>query len=177
MPRRGLTDASLTALEGEYNAIIERQLGRTSGSGSRSASYKLILWPYTRGSCRFLPGCADYAAEAIERHGLIRGGWLAARRLESLSSVLRRRPRSGPALMERRLLIAILLTFVVLYGYQALVVKPKPDASSAGQPATSSASSVVPSKPAAAGPTPETATGPPPAAPSASALVSETCRA
>ncbi|HEY7284932.1 MAG TPA: membrane protein insertion efficiency factor YidD [Vicinamibacterales bacterium] len=43
--------------------------------------YKLIIWPYTRGSCRFLPGCADYAAEAIERHGLLRGGWLATRRL------------------------------------------------------------------------------------------------
>ena len=30
VPRRGLTDASLTVLEGDYNAIIERQLGRTN---------------------------------------------------------------------------------------------------------------------------------------------------
>jgi len=30
VPRRGLTDASLSALEGEYNALVERQLGRAS---------------------------------------------------------------------------------------------------------------------------------------------------
>jgi putative membrane protein insertion efficiency factor len=44
-------------------------------------AYKLCISPYFRGSCRFLPSCADYAAEAIERHGVLRGGWLAARRL------------------------------------------------------------------------------------------------
>jgi putative membrane protein insertion efficiency factor len=43
--------------------------------------YKIVFSPYFTGSCRFLPSCADYAAEAIRRHGTIRGGWLAARRL------------------------------------------------------------------------------------------------
>jgi putative membrane protein insertion efficiency factor len=43
--------------------------------------YKLVFSPYFRGSCRFLPSCADYAAEAVTRHGLVRGSWLAARRL------------------------------------------------------------------------------------------------
>jgi putative membrane protein insertion efficiency factor len=43
--------------------------------------YKIFISPYFRGSCRFLPSCADYAAEAIARHGVLRGGWLAARRL------------------------------------------------------------------------------------------------
>ena len=43
--------------------------------------YKLLISPYFRGSCRFLPSCADYAAEAVARHGLVRGSWLAARRL------------------------------------------------------------------------------------------------
>jgi len=43
--------------------------------------YKVFISPYFMGSCRFLPSCADYAAEAIARHGLVRGGWLAARRL------------------------------------------------------------------------------------------------
>jgi uncharacterized protein len=43
--------------------------------------YKLLISPLFRGSCRFLPSCADYAAEAVTRHGLVRGSWLAARRL------------------------------------------------------------------------------------------------
>jgi putative membrane protein insertion efficiency factor len=33
------------------------------------------------GSCRFLPSCSDYAAEAIARFGVLRGSLLAARRL------------------------------------------------------------------------------------------------
>jgi len=43
--------------------------------------YKILLSPYFRGSCRFLPSCADYAAEAVQQYGALRGGWLAARRL------------------------------------------------------------------------------------------------
>lgn len=43
--------------------------------------YKLFISSYFWGSCRFLPSCADYAAEAVAIHGLFRGGWLALRRL------------------------------------------------------------------------------------------------
>ena len=43
--------------------------------------YKLVVSPYFRGSCRFLPSCADYAAEAVERHGVVVGTLLGARRL------------------------------------------------------------------------------------------------
>src|SRR5258705_5162533 len=43
--------------------------------------YKLVVSPYYSGSCRFLPSCADYAREAVMRHGAARGSWLAARRL------------------------------------------------------------------------------------------------
>ena len=31
--------------------------------------------------CRFVPSCSTYAAEAVETHGALRGGWLAVRRL------------------------------------------------------------------------------------------------
>jgi putative membrane protein insertion efficiency factor len=44
-------------------------------------AYKLLISPYFAGSCRFLPSCADYAREAVIRHGALRGTWLAALRL------------------------------------------------------------------------------------------------
>jgi putative membrane protein insertion efficiency factor len=43
--------------------------------------YQLLLSPLFTGSCRFVPSCSAYAAEAIERHGVLRGSWLALRRL------------------------------------------------------------------------------------------------
>jgi hypothetical protein len=44
-------------------------------------AYKLVLSPFFAGSCRFLPSCSDYAREAVETHGVRRGGCLAAGRL------------------------------------------------------------------------------------------------
>lgn len=43
--------------------------------------YQLIFSPLFAGSCRFVPSCSAYAAEAVSRHGVLRGSWLAARRL------------------------------------------------------------------------------------------------
>lgn len=43
--------------------------------------YKLLLSPFLPAACRFYPSCSQYAAEAIEKHGVLRGGILAAKRL------------------------------------------------------------------------------------------------
>ncbi len=32
-------------------------------------------------TCRFVPSCSEYAVEAVEKHGVLRGGWLALRRI------------------------------------------------------------------------------------------------
>jgi len=42
--------------------------------------YQLLASPF--GSpCRFTPSCSSYALEALERHGALRGAWLALRRV------------------------------------------------------------------------------------------------
>lgn len=43
--------------------------------------YQRLLSPFTRGACRHVPSCSEYAREAVERHGAARGVALAARRL------------------------------------------------------------------------------------------------
>lgn len=43
--------------------------------------YKILISPLFAGSCRFLPSCSDYAAQAVARFGVVRGSLLAARRL------------------------------------------------------------------------------------------------
>lgn len=44
-------------------------------------AYQWILSPILPPSCRFEPTCSSYAVEALSRHGAVRGGWLALRRL------------------------------------------------------------------------------------------------
>lgn len=43
--------------------------------------YRKFISPIYGQVCRFYPSCSAYALEAVERHGAVRGSWLAVRRL------------------------------------------------------------------------------------------------
>jgi len=43
--------------------------------------YRAVVSPMYGQTCRFYPSCSAYALEAVEVHGVLRGGWLALRRL------------------------------------------------------------------------------------------------
>ena len=45
--------------------------------------YQLVISPFTPPSCRYTPTCSAYSAEAIKKHGAIKGGWLALKRILS----------------------------------------------------------------------------------------------
>jgi uncharacterized protein len=44
-------------------------------------AYQYVLSPLLGPTCRFYPSCSQYALEAVERFGVLRGSYLAARRL------------------------------------------------------------------------------------------------
>ena len=43
--------------------------------------YQITLSPYMGRQCRYTPTCSNYALEALRKHGLLRGGWLAFKRI------------------------------------------------------------------------------------------------
>ncbi|MEO8216809.1 MAG: membrane protein insertion efficiency factor YidD [Acidobacteriota bacterium] len=43
--------------------------------------YKRFVSPLLPPMCRFEPTCSAYAADAVARYGVAKGGWLAAKRL------------------------------------------------------------------------------------------------
>ena len=45
------------------------------------AYQKAKPWLIPASTCRFYPSCSVYGYDAIERHGIVRGGWLAVRRI------------------------------------------------------------------------------------------------
>jgi putative membrane protein insertion efficiency factor len=57
--------------------------------------YKLAVSPMLGQRCRFYPSCSDYAREAIQYHGAAHGNVSRRAACVPLSSVFRRRHRSG----------------------------------------------------------------------------------
>jgi len=43
--------------------------------------YQLVISPLLPRRCRFAPTCSEYAIEALRKHGVLRGSWLALRRI------------------------------------------------------------------------------------------------
>jgi len=43
--------------------------------------YQVTLSPLLPSACRYQPTCSAYAIEAVERHGVVRGVWMGARRI------------------------------------------------------------------------------------------------
>jgi len=71
---------------GASSAQGGREAVRRPGIGARGALvlirvYKVLLSPLFTGSCRFVPSCSEYTAEAIRRYGLLKGCWLGVKRL------------------------------------------------------------------------------------------------
>ena len=54
--------------------------------------YRREISPHHPPSCRFVPTCSAYAAEAIEKYGAARGGWLAVCRLSKCHPFHKREP-------------------------------------------------------------------------------------
>jgi hypothetical protein len=44
-------------------------------------AYQILLSPLLPAACRYQPTCSHYAIEALEKHGALRGSWLAIKRI------------------------------------------------------------------------------------------------
>jgi len=45
--------------------------------------YQIVISPLTPAACRFEPTCSSYSKEALEKHGILKGSWLAIKRITS----------------------------------------------------------------------------------------------
>lgn len=43
--------------------------------------YRRFISPYLPNSCRYTPTCSQYAIEALQKYGPLKGGWLALKRI------------------------------------------------------------------------------------------------
>lgn len=45
--------------------------------------YQKMISPLFPSTCRYTPSCSQYTKEALEKHGLFKGSWLAIKRISS----------------------------------------------------------------------------------------------
>ncbi len=45
--------------------------------------YQVAISPYTPPMCRYNPTCSHYTLQALKKHGIIKGTWLAIKRIAS----------------------------------------------------------------------------------------------
>tara|TARA_B100000949_G_C14102061_1_gene374545 strand:- start:177 stop:443 length:267 start_codon:yes stop_codon:yes gene_type:complete len=45
--------------------------------------YQQFISPVLPSSCRYSPTCSQYTIEALRAHGILKGGWLAVKRISS----------------------------------------------------------------------------------------------
>ena len=43
--------------------------------------YQYVISPLIGRRCRYFPTCSEYTADAILKHGALKGGWLALKRI------------------------------------------------------------------------------------------------
>jgi len=72
--------ARVGAVRNQRGASANRQLMRTL-LVLLVRGYQVTLGPLLPAACRYYPSCSAYAIEALERHGALRGSWLALRRI------------------------------------------------------------------------------------------------
>ncbi|MEI7582203.1 membrane protein insertion efficiency factor YidD [Runella sp.] len=46
-------------------------------------AYQVVLSPYLPNSCRYTPTCSQYMIEAVQKHGVLKGGWMGLKRTGS----------------------------------------------------------------------------------------------
>ena len=68
---------------GEYSASAARDRPGLAAQGCAGLirTYQVFFRPLVAPACRYVPSCSEYARGAILAHGVLRGGWLAARRV------------------------------------------------------------------------------------------------
>jgi len=43
--------------------------------------YRYLISPMLPARCRFMPTCSEYAIEALQKYGALKGGWLTLKRI------------------------------------------------------------------------------------------------